>query len=136
MLLLNRLSQLYDVYVIIHINSEEEKAQIHQLLKNANILNQSNQGSIDERKVLYCSSEEGKAHIIKHLEPSIHIEGGWEKDDGHILVQSLYEAPSVQHIVWVVSNQIRPFHEGSVDGSIIELADKMINSTLAKQVGF
>jgi hypothetical protein len=130
------LSQLYDVYVIIHINSEEEKAQIHQLLKNANILNQSNQGSIDERKVLYCSSEEGKVHIIKHLEPSIHIEGGWEKDDGHILVQSLYEVPSVQHIVWVVSNQIRPFHEGSVDGSMIELADKMINSTLAKQVGF
>lgn len=121
-LLLNQLVQLYDIYVMIHITSDQERHQIHQLLNNANLL-------IDPRKVLYCSSEQGKLHLIKHIQPAIHVEGGWELDDGSLIMEQL--AASVEQKIWISKKNVQIDHDES-----IEYADNILKTCLAKQAGF
>ncbi|KAL9537433.1 hypothetical protein MBANPS3_011782 [Mucor bainieri] len=125
--LLNKLAQVYDLYVIIHMNSNEERHQIHQLLVNANLLNPL---VIDECKVLWCSSEQGKIHVINHISPYVHIEGGWENDNGRNIIENL----QVERMIWIG-------HQGgavsmSSTKANVEIADQILYTSIAKQVGF
>ncbi|GAA5804512.1 hypothetical protein EDC94DRAFT_549121 [Helicostylum pulchrum] len=89
--LLNKLVHLYDIYVITHLNSTEERDQINRLLSKSNI---------DIHKILFCSTEQGKLHIIQHLKPDIHIEGGCETTDGSFIINHL----DVKQKIWIKKN--------------------------------
>lgn len=135
--ILTRLSYLYDIYVIVHVNSEEEKENIQNMLENAS----SSDGlftdsSVDNRKIIFCSNEEGKVHIIRHIEPFIHVEGGWEKDDGEDIVQKL--KPFVSKIIWILTRRRRdsftPEKNNNLVGKNIELNDSLIKTSIAHEV--
>ncbi|KAI8639017.1 hypothetical protein BD408DRAFT_435562 [Parasitella parasitica] len=134
--LLNGLSCLYDIHVIVHVNSKEEQSHIEELLGNAAVFSDL----LDHRKVIYCSEEEGKIHIIRHIEPHIHIEGGWEKDDGEDIVKAL--KPHVSKIIWLMTKRrrdsFRPENikqeDRSIVGTNVELSDSLINTSIAQEV--
>ncbi|KAL9538548.1 hypothetical protein MBANPS3_010848 [Mucor bainieri] len=134
--LLTRLSYLYDIYVLVHVNSKEEQSNIEALLSNASVFSDL----LDHRKVIYCSEEEGKIHIIRHIEPSIHIEGGWEMDDGEEIVKKL--KPFVHKIIWLMTKRrrdsFRPENikqdDRSILGANVELSDSLINTSIAQEV--
>ena len=118
MTLLNKLVQIYDIYVITQLNSKEERDQIQQLLMNTTTL--------DARKILYCSTEQGKLHMIQHLDPHIHIEGGSESTDGSFIINQL---DHVDQKIWikkvVVVNQ-------SLDTHQIQLANSIHHTWIAQ----
>lgn len=136
--LLTRLSYLYDIYVIVHVNSQEEQEGIQKLLTHAT-------GGlftdlIDPRRIIYCSEEEGKIHIIRHIEPFIHIEGGWEMDDGEDIVQKL--KPFVTKIIWIITRRrrdsFRPDNAKNTErarlGANVELSDSLKDTSIAREV--
>lgn len=124
---------MYDVYLIIHINSEQEKEYFSNLLKE-------NVTSVDTRKIIYCSEEEGKIHIIRHIEPFVHIEGGWEKDDGEEIIKKL--KPFIKKLIWIITkrkrNSFQPQHIKKQDLDLlsknIELSDLLTNTSIAHEV--
>jgi hypothetical protein len=134
--LLTQLSYLYDIYVLVHVNSKEEQSNIEALLSNASIFSDL----LDYRKVIFCSEEEGKIHIIRHIEPFIHIEGGWEMDDGEEIIKKL--KPFVHKIIWLMTKRrrdsFRPEHikqdDRSILGANVELSDSLINTSIAQEV--
>lgn len=127
--ILTRLSYLYELYIIVQVNSVEEKENIEELLENATSVDGLFFDSIDKRKILYCSEEEGKMHIIRHIEPFIHVEGGWEKDDGQDIVNKL--KPFISKIIWIMTKK-------KIDSVLptknIELSDLLIDTSIAQQV--
>ncbi|KAG0746850.1 hypothetical protein G6F62_001617 [Rhizopus arrhizus] len=135
--LLERLSYLYEIYLIIHVNSEEERNHIQTLLENSqgNIFAKSG-GCIDYRKIIYCSEEEGKMHIIRHIESSVHIEGGWEQDDGEEIVKKL--KPFMNKIIWIITKARKDSlkHEETRGGlgHNIELVEKLLDTSVAREV--
>ncbi|CAB4381080.1 unnamed protein product [Rhizophagus irregularis] len=70
---LHQLSKIYVIHLICPVSSEQEKQQILGLLRNSKLFSSK---VIDERRVLFCESDEGKIHIIRHLEANVHVEGG------------------------------------------------------------
>jgi hypothetical protein len=118
------------------VNTEEEKEKIANLLENATNLN----AHMDPRKIIYCSSEEGKIHIIRHIEPFIHVEGGWEKDDGEEIIKKL--KPFVNKLIWIITkkrrNSFMPENIKSEDHGLIanniELSDLLIDTSIAREV--
>ncbi|CEP07798.1 hypothetical protein [Parasitella parasitica] len=134
--LLTRLSYLYDIHILVHVNSKEEQSRIEELLSNAAVFSDS----LDHRKVIYCSEEEGKIHIIRHIEPHVHIEGGWEKDDGEDIVKAL--KPHVSKIIWLMTKRRRDSfrlenikqEDRSILGTNVELSDSLINSSIAQEI--
>lgn len=137
--LLGQLAQLYDIYLIVHMTSEDERAQINDLLANAGL---TEKGCIDRRKILYCSTEEGKIHMIRHIEPQTHVEGGWELDDGEDIVRKL--RPFVSKLVWVITRRRRSsFNQAKLKesdqgilGANVELTEKLLDTSIAREVGF
>ncbi|KAJ3183722.1 hypothetical protein HDU85_002151 [Gaertneriomyces sp. JEL0708] len=63
-------SGLYEVYLIAVVNSDLEERQIQRLLHSSGLY----ASGLDPRRVLFCSTEEGKGHIVRHIEPRIHVE--------------------------------------------------------------
>ncbi|KAI7886072.1 hypothetical protein K492DRAFT_217167 [Lichtheimia hyalospora FSU 10163] len=135
--MITRLAQLYDIYTIIHINSDEERDQIYELLTKAGLLD-----VLDNRKILQCSTEEGKIHMIRHIEPHVHIEGGWELDDGEDIVRKL--RPFVAKLVWVITRRRRSsFNQARLKesdqgilGPNVELTEKLLDTSFAREVGY
>ncbi|CAO3587789.1 unnamed protein product [Absidia cylindrospora] len=134
--LLSQLLQQHEVYILIHVTGEEEKAQMEHLLENGVL------EGLDMRKVLFCSTEEGKIHIIRHLEPQLHIEGGWEYDDGEDIIRKI--RPFVAKAIWVITKRRRSsFNQANLKaddqgilGSNVELTDHLLDTSLAKDLGF
>lgn len=122
-LLLNKLAQVYDIYVMIQMSHELERHQIQQLLNNANL-------AIDSRKILYCSTEQGKLHLIKHIQPSIHVEGGGELDDGQFIIDQLKNS-NIEQRIWVTSSD-----NHTTTDSNLQCVDNILKTSIAKQVGF
>lgn len=133
--ILTRLSCLYDIYVIVHVNSDEEKHNIQTLLASSSTDGLFLDG-LDNRKIIFCSEEEGKVHIIRHIEPSIHVEGGWEKDDGEDIIKKL--KPFVSKLIWIITKRRRDSvgPENSIHdlAKNIELSDLLMNTSIAQQV--
>ncbi|KAG9302140.1 hypothetical protein G9A89_020574 [Geosiphon pyriformis] len=89
--LLEILTRNYTIYLVSSIKTEKEKDQILSLFRDANFFIPN---TIDERKVLFCEKDEGKVHIIRHLEASVHVEG--DGSDVIDLVRGF-----VERVVWV-----------------------------------
>ncbi|KAG1452256.1 hypothetical protein G6F46_006368 [Rhizopus delemar] len=124
--LLIELSTAYDMYVMIHMNTDQDRNQIDQLMTSAHLFD-----TIDRRKVLYCSSEEGKVQLIHQIDPVVHVEGGWELDDGKKMMERL----SVDRVIWILANQKkRVYYEQCYEK--IEISDHILNTSIAKSVGF
>ncbi|KAI8085303.1 hypothetical protein BDF21DRAFT_359305 [Thamnidium elegans] len=127
--ILTRLSYIYELYIIVQVNSTEEKENIQELLENATSVDGLFLDSIDKRKILYCSEEEGKMHIIRHIEPFIHVEGGWEKDDGQDIVNKL--KPFISKIIWIMTKKKL---DSVLPAKNIEFSDLLIDTSIAQQV--
>ncbi|CAO3624714.1 unnamed protein product [Cunninghamella blakesleeana] len=136
--LLTQLCQRYEVYLLVHINHQEEKEQIDYLLKPT-IQNQI----IESSQIIYCQSEQEKYDLIQQqLVPSIHIEGGWELDDGEDMIRQLRS--SIQQVVWVITRRRRTsFNQDNIkqkDKDIlannVELTDSILDTSLAREMGY
>ncbi|KAI8344850.1 hypothetical protein BC941DRAFT_366443 [Chlamydoabsidia padenii] len=132
--LLSQLCKQHLVTIIIHVSDEEEKQQMEQLLDSVE--------GLDRQRILFCSTEEGKIHLIRHLESQIHIEGGWECDDGEDIVRKL--RPFVQKVIWVITKRRRSsFNQSNLKvddqgilGANVELTDHLVDTSLARDLGF
>lgn len=79
--------------------------------------------------------------MIRHLEPAVHIEGGWEQDDGEDIVRKI--RTFVGKVVWVITRRRRSsFGKDSVKegdegiiGPNVEITEKLIESTVAREAG-
>ncbi|CAG8582802.1 46202_t:CDS:10 [Gigaspora margarita] len=91
---LNQLAQLYVIYLVCPVSSTQEKEQVLTLLRNAQ---QFNNNVIDERRVLFCETEEGKIHIIRHLETNVHVEGGTNGEECVEMVRGF-----VGNVIWLL----------------------------------
>ncbi|KAG1051202.1 hypothetical protein G6F46_006601 [Rhizopus delemar] len=130
--LIIRLTYAYDIYIIIHINSVKERDRIQFLLENTQG-GLFTGGYMDQRKIIYCSEEEGKVHIIRHIEPVIHIEGGWEEDDGEKIVKRLQ--PFIKKIVWIVTKRKMDLMKSDHDlKHNVELAERLADTSIAREV--
>ncbi|KAI8390978.1 uncharacterized protein BYT42DRAFT_555077 [Radiomyces spectabilis] len=127
--LLSRLSQLYDVYLLISVGSKEEQDQIQHLLDHAGLIGSD---GLDKRKILFCSTEEGKIHIVRHVEPYMHVEGGGELDDGGNSVKKLQ--PFVPKLLWIATRG--KYKEADKSASNIEVTDHILKSSLARRAGY
>ncbi|KAG2179763.1 hypothetical protein INT43_003546, partial [Umbelopsis isabellina] len=133
--LLQQLSSHYHIYIIVHMNSPQERELIDEMLTNSGMFK-----FIDRRKLLYCETEEGKIHMIRHLEPAVHVEGGWEQDDGEDIVRKI--RTFVGKVVWVITRRRRSsFGKNGVKagdediiGPNVEITEKLIESSLAREV--
>ncbi|KAI9282254.1 hypothetical protein BY458DRAFT_497638 [Sporodiniella umbellata] len=122
-ILLSKLSQSYDIYLIAHTNTKEEQQQIHQLLTKANVFKW-----IDSKKrVIYCSSPLEKIQCIHDIEPFIHIEGGWELGDGSEIIGNLQNTRTI----WVLPNQKKRAHYEQYY-EYVEITDRIVNVSIAK----
>ncbi|CAB4433399.1 unnamed protein product [Rhizophagus irregularis] len=61
---LHQLSKIYVIHLICPVSSEQEKQQILGRLRNSKLFSSK---VIDERRVLFCESDQGKIHIIRKL---------------------------------------------------------------------
>ncbi|KAJ1981884.1 hypothetical protein H4R35_000542 [Dimargaris xerosporica] len=100
--LLRVLAILYDVYTIAIVQSEHEQQRLWDLLESLDAQApsshaSSNQG-LDLRKALFCQTEEGLHHIVRHLEPTVHVDASPAS-----LAQLL---PYVPQLIWLQ----RPCH--------------------------
>lgn len=108
---------------MVQMSHELERHQIQQLLNNANL-------AIDSRKILYCSTEQGKLHLIKHIQPSIHVEGGGELDDGQFIIDQL-KSSNIEQRIWITSSD-----NHTTTDSNLQCVDNILKTSIAKQVGF
>ncbi|KAJ1981316.1 hypothetical protein H4R34_002119 [Dimargaris verticillata] len=103
--LLRTLATLYDVYIIAVVQSDPEQQCLWGLLDNLDAqtptpppLRASSNQALDLRKVLFCQTEKGLHHIVRHLEPVVHIDASPTS-----LTQLL---PFVPQLIWLQ----RPCH--------------------------
>ncbi|KAJ3001543.1 hypothetical protein HKX48_002815 [Thoreauomyces humboldtii] len=59
-----------NIYLITVVTSDEEEEQIRALLDASNLYAYG----LDVRRVLFCSTEEGKAHVVRHVDPAVHVD--------------------------------------------------------------
>ncbi|EIE83545.1 hypothetical protein RO3G_08250 [Rhizopus delemar RA 99-880] len=75
-------------------------------------------------------------HIIRHIESSVHIEGGWEQDDGEEIVKKL--KPFMNKIIWITTkarkDPLKHEENRSGLGHNIELAEKLLDTSVAREV--
>ncbi|TPX69051.1 hypothetical protein SpCBS45565_g02669 [Spizellomyces sp. 'palustris'] len=58
------------VHLIMVVTSDQEEAQVRTLLHSSGLYT----AGLDPRRVVFCSTEEGKAHIVRHIEPHVHVD--------------------------------------------------------------
>ena len=63
-------SELYNIHIIIVVESELEVTQITNLMNSSGLA----AAGLDTRRMLFCDTEEGKSHIVRHIEPAIHLD--------------------------------------------------------------
>ncbi|KAI8343216.1 hypothetical protein BC941DRAFT_448037 [Chlamydoabsidia padenii] len=133
--LLTRLCQRYHVYLLIHTNNDNDRDQIQRLLAPV-------ERFLDPSHFIYCQDEQQKIDLIQNvIRPAIHVEGGWELDDGEDIVRAL---SSVQKLVWVITRRRRTsFNEENIKPKdkdlvheAVELTDSLLDSSLAQEAGF
>eukprot|EP00842_Homolaphlyctis_polyrhiza_P001462 jgi/Hompol1/2316/HPOL_002201-RA len=68
----------YQVTLITLVRSDEEEAQVRALLTASGLLQTPAQHhspvSIDPRRVLFCETQEGVAHMVRHIAPDVHVD--------------------------------------------------------------
>ncbi|KAI8084531.1 uncharacterized protein BX664DRAFT_337197 [Halteromyces radiatus] len=141
-LLLSRLCQQYEVHLLIHINNPDEHEQIKRLLTPI-ISGHSSNILLDLTRIHYCHDEKTKLHLVQHvLCPAIHVEGGWELDDGEDMVRELRS--SVTKLIWVITRRRRAsfnkedmkLSDQDILADNVELTDSLLDTSLARDLGF
>ncbi|KAI8333433.1 hypothetical protein BC941DRAFT_434697 [Chlamydoabsidia padenii] len=140
--LLTRLCQRYEVFLLIHTNNEDDHHQIQRLLSP--VISPTTQPPLlDKSRLIYCQDEMAKVDLIKNvLCPTIHVEGGWELDDGEDIVRSLHSS-SVSKLVWVITRRRRTsFNKENIKSQdqdllldTVELTDSLLDTSLAREAG-
>jgi hypothetical protein len=60
----------YDIYLISVVSSTEEEENIRSLIQVSGWLKHG----LDSSKILFCSTEQGKVHMVRHVDPSLHMD--------------------------------------------------------------
>jgi hypothetical protein len=84
--LLRYFAEKYDLYLVMSVKTHEERTEVMRLLRDAQLIRSVDDTSedapgkarIDEHKVLFCETEAGTTHIIRHLSPNIHVESDFK----------------------------------------------------------
>ncbi|KAJ3044002.1 hypothetical protein HDV00_003530 [Rhizophlyctis rosea] len=63
-------SPYYIVHLIMVVSSDKEQQYIERLLQKSNLYT----SGLDKRRVLFCETEEGKAHIVRSISPALHMD--------------------------------------------------------------
>ncbi|KAJ3192676.1 hypothetical protein HK101_006159 [Irineochytrium annulatum] len=58
------------VHLIALVSSDREQEQIKELLTSSGLF----RAGLDRRRVLFCESDEGKFHIVRHIDPHTHVD--------------------------------------------------------------
>ena len=59
------------MYLICKVDTIKEKDQISELIEQSSMVRRN---LLDFNKMVFCLTWEGKAHIVRHIEPHIHID--------------------------------------------------------------
>uniref|UniRef100_A0A6B2LPJ0 Uncharacterized protein n=1 Tax=Arcella intermedia TaxID=1963864 RepID=A0A6B2LPJ0_9EUKA len=68
--LVSELVSYSDVYLICQVDTDEEENLFRELIRSTELVNLG----FDERKILFCSSPEGRKHMVRQLSPDLHID--------------------------------------------------------------
>ncbi|RKP36160.1 hypothetical protein BJ085DRAFT_6862, partial [Dimargaris cristalligena] len=71
--LLQALTTHFDLYLIATVESPVHQAHLTDLLRDPTSATDP-RIPIDSRKLLFCQSSPGKSHIVRHIDPQIHID--------------------------------------------------------------
>ncbi|KAK9702200.1 hypothetical protein K7432_011363 [Basidiobolus ranarum] len=89
-------ARLYDIYLLMQVSSPEERRQIIHLFSSAGLFNPTKPGSddaIDQSRLVFCQSPEGKEYIARNLNSFVHV------DNDVKIIRNL--TPFVKRFVWV-----------------------------------
>ncbi|ORX90775.1 hypothetical protein K493DRAFT_189635, partial [Basidiobolus meristosporus CBS 931.73] len=70
-------ARIYDIYLLMQISSLEERQQIIHLFSSAGLFEPTKPGqgdSIDQSRLVFCQSAEGKEYIARNLHSFIHVD--------------------------------------------------------------
>ncbi|KAI9003881.1 hypothetical protein DFJ74DRAFT_647119 [Hyaloraphidium curvatum] len=132
-------SNAYDLHLITESASAAERDAVLELLRSAGL----EASGLDFRKVLFCSSAEGRAHMVRHLEPHVHVEPAGRSEPE--AVAGLWKhVPRVIRVVKARHPGGRRASTASIgdesevvpEGPNVEIAGSVMGSSLAKEVGF
>jgi hypothetical protein len=68
---LKRLAKMCDLYVITRVPNDETERAVTDALRDSGIFS----AGLDERKALFCETEDGRISMVRQLEPHLHIDG-------------------------------------------------------------
>lgn len=68
---LRKLCEKYDIYLIATASNPKEQAQIEHLIYTSDL---ARRNELDIRKVVFCQTPEGRSHIVRHIEPHVHVD--------------------------------------------------------------
>eukprot|EP01132_Coremiostelium_polycephalum_P003738 gene3738-4657_t len=66
-----RIAKESDLYIITQIEDETEEDQVNNLLKQYGIFD----AGLNPFKVLFCATTQGRGHMSRQLESTLHIDG-------------------------------------------------------------
>lgn len=86
------LARRVNLYALAHVASDVGEATVRGALEHAGLLG-PNHGQLPPHRLLFCGTREGKASMVRQLEPQLHIDadaetvrrhpaGGWERVQG------------------------------------------------------
>lgn len=61
----------FDVYVVIRVESDEVEKAVRAAIRQAKL---HDDGGLDERKILFCETVDGRVSIARQIEPQLHID--------------------------------------------------------------
>ncbi|KAI9205391.1 uncharacterized protein BJ171DRAFT_72956 [Polychytrium aggregatum] len=59
------------IHIIVVVSSDKEEEQIKALFEASGLY----EAGLDPKRVLFCESEMGKSHIVRHINPACHVDG-------------------------------------------------------------
>lgn len=59
-----------DLYIIARVTSDEMETSVRKALRNAGAF----EAGVDERKVLFCETQQGRVSMVRQIEPHLHID--------------------------------------------------------------
>ncbi|KXS21991.1 hypothetical protein M427DRAFT_151215 [Gonapodya prolifera JEL478] len=63
-------SDEYNIFLIAEVNSDEEEAITRQYVLNSDLVT----AGFDGRQLVFCNSEEGRFHVVRHINPAVHVD--------------------------------------------------------------
>jgi len=88
-----------ELFLITQVSSDQEEAYFAGLIQESGLV----QHGLDPRKILFCSTSEGRRHMVRQLDPLLHI------DANPTVIQELQ--PHISELIWISkeSDETNPF---------------------------